>query len=161
AAPDPVNYMGTGRHAGGYLGVSSDEDARQAEEERIKDLVVIEMVLKIPKQDVIDLTVQLVPKSQNASTLFEWGYQKKRGSETLTVADGAGYAATQGNESQPGFDLQDKVYMSKWSNVYRKEELGSSVDLIVRFRASDTRTSKGDVLTLEFEDSKVGGDASI
>ncbi|NRB55067.1 MAG: hypothetical protein HRU39_03695, partial [Salinicola sp.] len=76
AKPNPVNYMGTGRHAGGYLSVSSDKDARRAEEERVKDLVVIEMVLKIPKQDVIDLTVQLVPKSQNASTLFEWDYQK-------------------------------------------------------------------------------------
>ncbi|MGM0954256.1 MAG: hypothetical protein ACQEW7_14915, partial [Pseudomonadota bacterium] len=153
AAPDPTNYL-LASSSGGYLGVSTDSVARREEEERVADLVKINLRVRVPKLDVIDLALQFTPREKRLGEIFDWTYQKRRSTETLVsaAASGEGYHATQVIERMPKFTLKDKAYETEWSEVYKKCDLGQLMDLNIDFRSYDTRSLKGDTLTIKIED---------
>ncbi|MGM0954260.1 MAG: hypothetical protein ACQEW7_14935, partial [Pseudomonadota bacterium] len=152
-APDPTNYY-LASSSGGYLGVSTDSEARRKEEKRVEDLVRINLRVRVPKLDVIELVLQFAPREKILGAIFDWTYQKNRGSEALSLSSNSGYGMTQssGSSDQPEFTLKDKAYETEWSQVYSKSALTQLVDFTINFKSIDTQSFSRDLLTMQIED---------
>ncbi|KFF47619.1 hypothetical protein GY26_19360 [Gammaproteobacteria bacterium MFB021] len=135
-----------------YLPASIDTEALQQERDRVAQLVRINLTVRVPKLDTIELVLQFTPHGERRA-IFDWAYQKNRTTETLVSATASGYSTTQSSapSDQPEFTLKDKVYKAEWSQAYSKNILTQSVDLFVKFRSSDTQALKNDVLTLSLD----------
>ncbi|MCK0746576.1 hypothetical protein, partial [Chromohalobacter nigrandesensis] len=77
AAPDPTRYFDSSSSNGGYLGFSIDSEARREEEERVEDLVKINLKVRVPKLDTMELVLQLAPQNK-PEVIFNWNYKKPR-----------------------------------------------------------------------------------
>jgi len=151
AAPDPTKYFDSTSSGGGMLGFSLDSEARREEEERVADLVRINLKVRVPKLDCMELVLQCVPREKRLGAVFDWTYQKSRSSETLIFGDGSSSLPGIESERRPEFTLKDKAYETEWSQIYSKNALSQLVDLTIRFTSTDTNSFSRDLLTMQLE----------
>jgi len=156
AAPDATKYL-LASSSGGYLGVSIDSEARREEEERVEDLVKINLRIRVPKLDVIDLVLQLAPQ-ETRRRIFDWTYQKNRSSETLVSGDGRSSLPGSESDRRPEFTLKDQAFETEWSQVYSKSTLTELLDLTIKFTSTDTKWFSRDVLTMQIKDRESEGE---
>ncbi|OLO03819.1 hypothetical protein [Salinicola socius] len=149
AAPDPKKYLDS--DSSGFLGFSVDSDARDAEEKRVSDLVRINLKVRVPKLDKIELALQLTPHN-SPETIVGWTYQKNRGREALTAGSSRGSLPGGELENRPTFALKDNAYVAEWSQVYAKNVLTQLVDLTIDFKSSDTQSFSQDLLAMRIEE---------
>jgi len=153
APPDPTKYFDSTSSGGGMLGFSLDSDARREEEERVADLVKINLKVRVPKLDVMELMLRLVPREEMRESIFDWSYQKERDAEDLAIASDRDSLPGQGG--RPEFILKnDGNYETEWLQVYEKNAPIQLVDLTINFRSSDTQSFSRDILTMKIEDSE-------
>jgi len=154
APPDPTKYFDSTSSGGGMLGFSLDSDARREEEERVADLVKINLKVRVPQLDSIDMRLELRPRNKSINALFDWTYRKVRQSEELSLNSSHVSRPTGNPGNSAEFMLKDNVYETEWSHIYTRNTLGHSVDLTISLRFSSIHTIKNDILTLEFDNSK-------
>ncbi|NWO08634.1 MAG: hypothetical protein HLX50_23875, partial [Alteromonadaceae bacterium] len=136
------------------MGFSIDSEAQQLEEERVKDFVRINLRVRVPKLDTIELTLQFTPDEKKRERIFDWTYQKSLSGEALVSGDVRSSLPGSESKGRPEFVLKDKAYEAKWSQVYSKNTLSQSVDLTIVLKSAGTHTIKNDVLTLDLESSE-------
>ncbi|WP_110598229.1 T6SS effector BTH_I2691 family protein [Salinicola lusitanus] len=144
--PNPLNYMGTSSNSGGYLGVGSDADARQGEEERVLLLVRISLSVKMPNTNYISLDLSLVA-AEKRNRLFDWSYLKSGGNADLAPEHGRSRSRSSGE--QPSFELKDNFYSLAWSEVFSRENIGHDVQLELRFGSARLTPISRDFLEME------------
>jgi hypothetical protein len=156
-APDATKYFDSTSSGGGMLGFSLDSDARREEEERVADLVKINLKVRVPKLDTIEMMLQLSPQNK-PEIIFDWKYNKERNDERLLVELDR-YSLPEGKGNRPEFTLKDDVYETNWSKIYEKNALGPLVGLNIDFRSHETHSLKGDSLTIKIEDREKEGES--
>ncbi|KFF47623.1 hypothetical protein GY26_19295 [Gammaproteobacteria bacterium MFB021] len=144
--PNPANYMGTGSQGGGALGIGSDASARQAEEERVADLVRIILSVKMPNTNYIRLGLSLVA-AEKRNRLLDWSYLKP--GENADLAPENGRSRTRSSSGQPGFELEDNSYSLAWSEVFSRENIGHDIQLEFRFGSDRLSPISRDLLEME------------
>ncbi|WP_110688084.1 T6SS effector BTH_I2691 family protein [Salinicola aestuarinus] len=144
-APDPSKYFTT--ENSGVLGVSVDSEAREAEEERVSDLVRINLKVRVPKLDGIELVLKLTPKN-SPDAIVGWTYQKDSDDEVLTAVSNRGSLPGSELEEPPTFKLKDNSYVADWSHVYAKNLLTQIVALTIYFNSTDSQSFNQDLLAM-------------
>lgn len=144
--PNPLSYMGTGSDGGGYLGVGSDADARQAEEERVAGLVRIKLTVKVPNLEFIRLDLDFVA-TEKRNSLFNWSYVKAGKGDGLVSESGR--SRSRRDSGQPSFDLKENMYNLAWSETFSREDVGHDVQLELRFSSDRIGSVGRDFLKME------------
>jgi len=153
AAPDATKYFDSTSSGGGVLGFSLDSEARREEEERVEDLIRLNLRVRVPKLDTMELRLQFAPSGE-LGAIFEFTYQKKRGTEALVLEGGRRSLPSNVSDHHPIFSLKDKTYEAEWSKNYSRSTLTRLAELKVDFRVADTHTFSRDNLMLEIEDQE-------
>jgi len=154
AAPDATKYFDSSSNGGGYLGVSIDSEAMREERKRFEDLVRINLKVRVPKLDVIELALQFTPTEKRRERIFDWVYQKRRVDEELASAADRDSLPGKGLGNRPEFTLKEGAYEAEWAQAYSKSALTQLVDLTIDFKSIDTRSFSRDVLTMKIDDSE-------
>ncbi|WP_280541350.1 hypothetical protein [Chromohalobacter sp. 11-W] len=137
-----------------------DTAGMEADIEQASQQVRINLKVRVPKLDTIELGLKFEPREKSLRAVFDWTYQKNRDSEALSLASNSEYGMTQsrGPSDRPEFTLKDKVYEAEWSHVYEKNTLTQLAELTIDFRSSDTHTFSSDSLVLKIEDRASKGE---